>query len=111
MKYFEQYENNWKIKSDLGVKIQWKHLNLLEDFQHLGNFDIVFCRNVLIYFEPDMKQNILNRAAKQMNSSGVLLLGAAETVIGISDKYTKLPDCQSAIYHLAGCPAVSPGVN
>ncbi|WP_232107433.1 CheR family methyltransferase [Gimesia alba] len=102
MKYFEQCEQGWKIKSDSGVNIQWKRLNLLEDFKHLGMFDIVFCRNVLIYFKPEMKKNILNRISEQMHSSGVLLLGAAETVLGISDNYSKLSGCQSAIYQLAG---------
>lgn len=111
MKYFEQCETGWKIKSDLGVKIQWKHLNLLEDFQHLGMFDIIFCRNVLIYFEPDVKKDILDRASQQMNSTGALLLGAAETVLGISDKYAKQPECQSAIYQLAGRALANQGSN
>ena len=102
MKYFEQCEQGWKIKSDSGVNIQWQRLNLLEDFKHLGMFDIVFCRNVLIYFKPEMKKDILNRISEQMHSSGVLLLGAAETVLGISDNYSKLSGCQSAIYQLAG---------
>tara|TARA_R110002111_G_scaffold262289_1_gene337812 strand:+ start:97536 stop:98405 length:870 start_codon:yes stop_codon:yes gene_type:complete len=111
MKYFEQCEQGWKIKHDPGVSIQWKHLNLLEDFQHLGMFDIVFCRNVLIYFEPDMKRNILDRVRNQMNASGVLLLGAAETVLGISDSYSKLSGCQSAIYQIAGHTRAKQGVS
>lgn len=102
MKYFEQNEQGWKMKEDPGVTMQWQHLNLLEDFKHLGMFDLVFCRNVLIYFEPDVKKDILDRISNQMNSSGTLLLGAAETVLGISDKYAKLPGCKSAIYSLAG---------
>ena len=102
MKYFEQCEEGWKINPDSGVTFQWKHLNLLEDFQHLGMFDVVFCRNVLIYFEPDLKKNILDRIRNQMNSTGALLLGAAETVLGISESYSKLPNCQSAIYRVAG---------
>jgi len=102
MKYFEQCEQGWKFSSDLGVTFQWKHLNLLEDFKHLGMFDVVFCRNVLIYFELDLKKNILDRVKNQMNSSAALLLGAAETVLGISESYSKLPDCLSAIYRVAG---------
>lgn len=101
MKHFDQCEQGWQIKSEMGTKIQWKHLNLLEDFQHLGMFDIVFCRNVLIYFKPETKKDILDRISNQMAGSGVLLLGAAETVLGISDNYSKLADCQSAIYQLA----------
>lgn len=111
MKYFEQCEQGWKIKPEAGVGIQWKQLNLLEDFRHLSMFDIVFCRNVLIYFKPELKKNILNRISDQMNSSGVLLLGAAETVLGISDNYSKMAGCQSAIYKLAGKGAVKQGVS
>ena len=111
MKYFEQSEQGWKFNAGSGVNIQWKHLNLLEDFKHLGMFDIVFCRNVLIYFEPDLKRNILDRVRDQMNSSGVLLLGAAETVLGISDHYSKLSGCQSAIYQVGGKSREKLGVN
>ena len=64
-------------------------------FSAPGMFDIVFCRNVLIYFKPETKKDILDRISRQMSSAGVLLLGAAETVLGISDNYTKLPECQS----------------
>jgi len=101
MKYFEQSEQGWKFNAGSGVNIQWKHLNLLEDFKHLGMFDVVFCRNVLIYFEPDLKTDILDRVKNQMHSSGSLLLGAAETVLGLSNNYTKLTDCQSAIYRVS----------
>lgn len=111
MKHFDQCEQGWQIKPELGAGIQWKHLNLLEDFQHLGMFDIVFCRNVLIYFKPEMKKNILDRISRQMTTSGVLLLGAAETVLGISDNYSKMADCQSAIYQLAKTSTMSAGVN
>ena len=71
-------------------------------------FDIVFCRNVLIYFKPELKKDILNRISSQLNSSGTLLLGAAETVLGISDKYTKQAGCQSAIYQLASNSVADP---
>lgn len=110
MKHFDQCEQGWQIKPELGAGIQWKHLNLLEDFQHLGMFDIVFCRNVLIYFKPETKKDILDRISRQMSSAGVLLLGAAETVLGISDNYTKLPECQSAIYRLTNSSPLSAGI-
>jgi len=110
MKYFDQCEQGWKIKPEIGTGIQWKHLNLLNDFQHLGMFDIVFCRNVLIYFKPEKKKDILNRISRQMSTSGVLLLGAAETVLGISDQYSKMASCQSAIYQLAGQEIAPSGV-
>ena len=63
--------------------VQYRPLNLLADFAHLGRFDVVFCRNVLIYFDQETKIGVLNRIAQACSSrDGYLVLGAAETVVG-----------------------------
>jgi chemotaxis protein methyltransferase CheR len=67
-------------------------LNLLQDFSHLGSFDLIFCRNVLIYFDQDTKADIFDRLAKVLEADGVLALGAAESVVGISDAFKPYPD-------------------
>ena len=72
--------------------VQFRKLNLLQDFSHLGTFDIVFCRNVLIYFDQDTKIDVLERIAKVMEPDGYLALGAAETVVGLTDAFTPDPD-------------------
>lgn len=87
VKYFKQQGSLWQIDSAIRAMVQYKQFNLLESFRTLGQFDIVFCRNVLIYFDPPTKRDILERAAQQMAPDGYLVLGAAETVIGLTDQF------------------------
>jgi chemotaxis protein methyltransferase CheR len=72
--------------------VQHRQLNLLHDFSQLGVFDIIFCRNVLIYFDQDTKINIFRRLAKITEADGFLVLGAAETVVGLTDVYKPYPE-------------------
>jgi chemotaxis protein methyltransferase CheR len=72
--------------------VQHRQLNLLHDFSQLGVFDVIFCRNVLIYFDQDTKVNIFNRLAKITEPDGFLVLGAAETVVGLTDVFKPFPD-------------------
>lgn len=98
MKHFEQVEKGWRIRKNLRDRIHWRQWNLLDDFSLLGQFDIVFCRNVLIYFQMETKTDILDRIAKQTRTDGYLYLGAAETVLGVSDEFRRFKDCKSAVY-------------
>lgn len=102
VKYFTQVSGGWQVKESMRQKISWQKLNLLDRFDNLGPFDIVLCRNVLIYFEVPMKRDILERIARLVRPDGFLLLGAAETVLGICDRFERYRACQSAIYSLAG---------
>ena len=61
VKYFTQNGELWQINADIRAMVQHRQLNLLQDFSHLGTFDVVFCRNVLIYFDQDTKTNIFER--------------------------------------------------
>jgi chemotaxis protein methyltransferase CheR len=67
-------------------------LNLMSDFAHLGMFDLVFCRNVLIYFDQRTKVDLLDRLAQVIAPDGYLVLGAAETVVGLTDSFTIVPE-------------------
>ncbi|SCA57817.1 Chemotaxis protein methyltransferase (modular protein) [Candidatus Terasakiella magnetica] len=87
VKYFKKRDDLWQIDSALRGMVQYKEFNLLEDMKSLGTFDVVFCRNVLIYFDQQTKGDVLGRMAKQMSEDGVLYLGGAETVLGISDAF------------------------
>ena len=91
VKYFTQMGDKWKIDPSLREIIQFREFNLLNDPQLLGQFDVVYCRNVLIYFDNDTKRAILDRIAKVLASDGYLYLGGAETVLGISDKFQSVP--------------------
>jgi chemotaxis protein methyltransferase CheR len=92
VKYFKQTGELWQISADIRAMVQHRQLNLLQDFSHLGSFDVIFCRNVLIYFDQDTKTGIFERMAKMLEADGVLLLGAAESVVGISDAFKPYPE-------------------
>jgi chemotaxis protein methyltransferase CheR len=86
VKYFAQVGDAWQIAPELREMVKFRQINLLRDFTGLGTFDIVFCRNVLIYFDNDTKIDVLHRLARVMEPDGFLALGAAETVIGLTDR-------------------------
>jgi chemotaxis protein methyltransferase CheR len=99
VKYFKKKDESWQIDPALRAMVQFKEWNLLRDLKPLGQFDIVFCRNVLIYFDQPTKSKVLEGIAKQMPPDGMLYLGGAETVLGISDKFKPVPN-QRGIYGL-----------
>jgi chemotaxis protein methyltransferase CheR len=92
VKYFTQSSELWQLNADIRAMVQFRQLNLLHDFSHLGTFDVIFCRNVLIYFDQPTKANIFGRLAKMLEPDGVLALGAAETVVGITNVFKPYPD-------------------
>jgi chemotaxis protein methyltransferase CheR len=92
IKYFDQVGDTWQINPDVRAMVQFRAFNLLHDFTHLGSFDVVFCRNVLIYFDHETKTRVLDRIARIMEHDGYLALGAAETVVGLSNSFKPLPD-------------------
>ena len=87
VKNFEKQGDKWQVNADIREMVKFKYLNLLERFNGLGVFDIVFCRNVLIYFDQLTKAQVLASIAKTMSSDGSLYLGGAETVLGITDLF------------------------
>ena len=92
VKYFKQTGEFWQINPEIRAMVQHRQINLLHDFSQLGVFDIIFCRNVLIYFDQDTKINIFRRLAKSTESDGFLALGAAETVVGLTDVFKPYPE-------------------
>ncbi len=87
MKYFTQKDDLWQISEKIRSKIVFRQHNLMEEPTMFGQFDVIFCRNVLIYFDPPTKGQVFDRLAKVMNPGGYLLLGAAETVIGVTKRF------------------------
>jgi chemotaxis protein methyltransferase CheR len=92
LKYFTQVGDQWQIAPAIRSMVDYKPLNLIKDFSHLGSFDIIFCRNVLIYFDAATKGDVLRRLSERLPDDGTLMLGAAETVIGLTDALTPHPD-------------------
>ena len=85
VKHFDQVGDSWRIKPQLRQKVRFEQANLLDDFARFGKMDVIFCRNVLIYFDIQTKAKVLDRLAAQLADDGFLLLGAAETVVGLTD--------------------------
>lgn len=110
LKHFEQVGEQWRIAQTLRQMVDYRPLNLLQPFDALGTFDIIYCRNVLIYFDAPTKGDVLGRLSASLAPDGSLLLGAAETVIGLTDKLVPNPQHRglynqaSAANRLAAAP-------
>ncbi len=108
MKYFTQVDDRWEINSEIKSMIKYQPFNLLDSMAGLGKFDIVFCRNVLIYFDQETKGDVLNRIKNQLEPDGFLFLGGAETVIGLTDAFKVVPD-KRGLYALTAGPHFGEG--
>lgn len=92
LKHFRQEGDKWRLSERIRGMVTLKPHNLLEPSQQLGQFDIIFCRNVLIYFDVPTKARVMAALAERLARNGAFILGAAETVIGITT--TLVPDPQ-----------------
>ncbi len=97
-KYFQQSGRDWQLKRNVLDMAGFRSVNLSSPFPHLGQFDIVFLRNVLIYFALDVRREILTRMRQVLKPGGVLFLGAAETTLNLDDSYERVPFQKSFYY-------------
>ena len=104
MQHFEQEGEQWRISKKLRERVQFRQVNLLSDFSRLGSFDVVFCRNVLIYFDRETKLDVLGRIVRVMAGDGYLVLGAAETMVGLGNLFVPVPE-KRALYQPQPRPA------
>ncbi len=91
VKYFSKEEAAWRVKPVLRGAVDFREWNLLADLRPLGKFDVVFCRNVLIYFDAQTKTRVLEAIASVLAPDGVLFLGGAETVLGLTSALQAIP--------------------
>jgi chemotaxis protein methyltransferase CheR len=100
VKYFTQIgDTSWRINDTLRSMVKFREYNLLDNLASLGSFDIVFCRNVLIYFDAETKRQVLDSISRLLPPDGVLYLGGAETVIGVNDRFKPI-EGQRGVYGL-----------
>jgi chemotaxis protein methyltransferase CheR len=92
VRHFRQVGELWQLNADIRAMVQHRQLNLLQDFSHLGTFDVIFCRNVLIYFDQETKLGVFNRLARSLEPDGTLALGAAESIVGITEAFKPWPE-------------------
>lgn len=87
VKHFTQDGENWVLSEAIRKMVQFRPFNLLHDPKGLGKFDVVFCRNVLIYFDVETKGQVMDRIAETMTEDGVLFLGSAESTVGLTESF------------------------
>jgi chemotaxis protein methyltransferase CheR len=86
--FFEPYgDNKMRVMERVKKLVTFRPFNLLDNYSLMGKFDIIFCRNVLIYFAPEVKSKILNQFAASLNPGGYLMLGASESLTGLTDRF------------------------
>jgi len=100
-RYFEKLSDSvWKVKPHISSRVEFKHLNLIDSFTTLGKFDVIFCRNVLIYFTAETKVDILKRMHASLNPGGYLFLGGSEALSGLSSMFD-IVQCHPGIVYKA----------
>ena len=104
VKYFRKDGTQWRLADSIRAMASFREWNLLGDLRPLGQFDVVFCRNVLIYFDQPTKTRVLDAIARQLAPDGLLYLGGAETVLGITDRFVP-SGADHGVYQLAGAKA------
>jgi chemotaxis protein methyltransferase CheR len=109
IKYFSQIGEMWQIAPEIRGMVKYRPVNLLHDFSGLGKFDVVFCRNVLIYFDQTTKIDVLERIADVTEPDGYLVLGGAETVVGLTGRFRPVAD-RRGLYAPPQAPAAESNV-
>ena len=99
-RYFEKGDKFWTIKDKVKNMVRFQKFNLQDDFSHLGRQDIIFCRNILIYFSPEFKQDILKRIARLLRPEGYLFLGASESIIMYTNEYEMIRHAVGLFYQV-----------
>ena len=99
-KYFSKLDNGWEVKPTLKTMVRFSEMNLQQSYNLLGKFDIIFCRNVLIYFSSALKTDILERMAGCLNPGGILILGGSESPTGYTKAFEMVRYPQGVVYRL-----------
>jgi|HubBroStandDraft_4_1064222.scaffolds.fasta_scaffold217470_2 chemotaxis protein methyltransferase CheR len=98
VKYFERVGLDWRLKDGIRKMVTFRRFDLRQPVTPLGRFDIILCRNVLIYFDVETKVNILNQLWTALQPGGFLLLGGAETVLSVQDRFERIAVGTTAVY-------------
>jgi len=97
-KYFTRCEDGWKANDELRSMIKFQRRNLLKPFTGLGKFDVIFCRNVAIYFDAATKRDLFNRLGQCLEPPGYLFVGSSESLIEMREEFTVQRHCRAVYY-------------
>ncbi|MGE5707040.1 MAG: CheR family methyltransferase [Bacteroidota bacterium] len=99
-KYFNPQGNFWRIKDEIRAMASFQKMNLLDPVLAVGKWDIIFCRNVAIYFTPENRTKLFDRLANQLNPHGSLIIGSTESLLGVSTRYARQEYHNAVFYQL-----------
>ena len=99
-RHFVAEGDKYKVRDEVRCMCSFRKYNLFHPFTGLGKFDIIFCRNVAIYFTPENRKGLFNRLADQLNPEGYLIIGSTESLFGICDRFRRLEYHNSVCYQL-----------
>jgi len=99
-RFFRETSAGWEVGADIKKRVSFRELNLMQSYTLLGRFDIIYCRNVLIYFSTELKRDILARMAKCLNPGGFLVLGGSESITNYSNEFDLIRWRNGVIYQL-----------
>jgi chemotaxis protein methyltransferase CheR len=97
-KYFQQNGENWQVRPEILSTVQFETQNLLGDFQRKGPFDVIFCRNILIYQSVENKILVIKKLHEVLRDGGCLFLGAGESLMGLSTEF-QLCNLNGMVYY------------
>jgi chemotaxis protein methyltransferase CheR len=104
VRFFTQADAGWRVNDDLKRRVSFQQNNLLDPYAHLGVFDVIFCRNVLIYFDANRKRDVLGRLASVLAPGGYLFLGGAESPLHLTDRLVRVPSVSCSVYVRSDAP-------
>jgi chemotaxis protein methyltransferase CheR len=99
-RYFRHVDDSWEVIPDIKKRVAFREMNLMQSYALLGRFDIIYCRNVLIYFSAELKRDILSRMAKALNPGGYLILGGSESISSYSEQFDLVRWRNGVVYQL-----------
>lgn len=99
-RFFRKLGDEWEVRPEVKARATFREANLLANYSILGRFDVIFCRNVLIYFSNELKRDIINRMAKILSPGGYLFLGSSESISAHSDAFEMVRCNPGVVYRL-----------
>ncbi len=108
-KYFQEGPDGWRVKDELRYLVAFQRRNLLDPFTDLGTFDIIFCRNVAVYFDAKTKSSLFHCLLKQLSADGYLFVGSSESLSDLGIRFTPYHHCRAVYYQPNQQPAMAMG--
>jgi chemotaxis protein methyltransferase CheR len=100
-RYFQQHQEGWRVRDEIRALASFRVVNLMRDFSMLGEFDVIFCRNVAIYFSEADKTALFGRIARNLAADGSLIVGSTESLVGTCPQFASMRDCGAVYYQKA----------